>query len=620
MATITERLPSRTSDKKWLRHYPPLLSLVVAVLITVIILPSALNLPQANPSTLLEFAPVPPTDDSPPSNETGGFSSLGLGSSRGLTSAAPPNIIKQENKQTGKGLKPITKHCVGKPLRQTEDPNSPPCVPFFDGDNGGVTWQGVTENEIKILIYHAAFTSDNNETEGSDTSAGETTPSSTYCDLDLADDQQPDGWDCTDGNTGGGLSIVAAARALSHYFNDRFQTYGRRLHFYIYWTGASSTAGRKSDASDNWDTLKPLAVIDRATFGGYNDDYAEAMANYRTLSFGSFGFLTNSYYRELEPMAWNYWPDVEHWADLYITYVCNRIAPYPVAHSGNGDNGQPRRYAIMSTDDPSYPGLADFREQVKLGIEKCGIRDPLDIRFPFAGANVDNRAGANSTYGLDNVAKMKQANITTVLWLGGMESKTTFAADQGSYYPEWVVAGDRVIDDLLNGRAQAQNVWSHAWVVSQQLREIRFEESPARQAYREADPGGRQIHEYWATTLYKDMFNVSKAIQVAGPELSPSTVDQGQHAIPKYSSSDPRVAACFYDPDDFSCVKDSAEAWWDPNAQDPNREAGVQGCWRLVAEGRRYLAGGWPQSPDQAFANPNDTCNGIKGASYNYLA
>jgi hypothetical protein len=53
----------------------------------------------------------------------------------------------------GKGVNPSNKRCVGNPPRQTEDPTSPPCVAFFDGDNFGSTYQGVTGEEIRVLIY-----------------------------------------------------------------------------------------------------------------------------------------------------------------------------------------------------------------------------------------------------------------------------------------------------------------------------------------------------------------------------------------------------------------------------------------------------------------------------------
>jgi hypothetical protein len=171
--------------------------------------------------------------------------------------------------------------------------------------------------------------------------------------------------------------------------------------------------------------------------------------------------------------------------------------------------------------------------------------------------------------------------------------------------------GDRHNDDLINGRAQEQNVWAHAWVMTAQLREDRFADTPARQAYREYDPNGRQIYEMYATWYYRDLFTMVRSIQVAGPHLSPDAVDAGNHAIPRYSSASPFVAACFYDPQDYSCVKDAQEAWWDPNAPDPNGDP-TRGCWRMSREGARVLAGEWP-AQDINFDASKDICNAVKG-------
>src|SRR2546425_10544894 len=85
------RPQSAMRRKRWTRGYPPLLLLAVAILVVVLVLPSSLNLPQSNPSTVLEYAPVPPQDKNPPPFK-GNLSSLGLGSSRTLAQGAirPP--------------------------------------------------------------------------------------------------------------------------------------------------------------------------------------------------------------------------------------------------------------------------------------------------------------------------------------------------------------------------------------------------------------------------------------------------------------------------------------------------------------------------------------------------
>src|ERR1051325_11881145 len=81
------RTPS--GRRKWARGHTPLILLALAVLAVVISLPSSPTLPQSNPTTVLEYAPVPPQDKNPPPLQ-GNLSNLGLGTSHTLSLAAPP--------------------------------------------------------------------------------------------------------------------------------------------------------------------------------------------------------------------------------------------------------------------------------------------------------------------------------------------------------------------------------------------------------------------------------------------------------------------------------------------------------------------------------------------------
>ncbi len=591
-----------------LRRYPPLIFLVIVLLIAALVLPSALNLPQANPSTVLEYAPVPPEDESPPSAE-GNISSLGLGSSSGLTTGAPPAVPNVDpQKKGGSGKRPVTKRCVGKPLRQTEDPNSPPCVPFFEGDNGGATWQGVTSEEITVMVYSSAYDTipDNRERRTQSTPA----PGS-YCDVDKAPDTE---LTCLDSNHGlEDHSVVRITRAYAKYFNERFQTYDRHVHFWVYFSSGSSSAARKADAAANWERLKPFAVLDNAIFGGYNEIYAEASARRRISVYGSFASFANSYYRNSAPYIWSFWPDVEHYADMFTSYLCTKVAPYPVSHSGIGaDQSKPRRYGLMYTTDEDFKGLEYFAELVKTGIQNCPNGAKMEIATSVTYSRnqyqVDSGPVA-AEEARDNIAKLESANATTVLWLGGYETQHSIAAKSADYYPEWVLAGDLLNDTIENGRFQQQDVWRYAWLTTNLIREDQTASVPARQAYRETETNPDPNDEDDATNVYRIFFSLFKAIQVAGPHLSPETVDQGHHAIPKTSSTSPYVAACFYDPGDSTCVKDAMESWWDPDAPDPYGNSGVKGCYRMVRAGKRYLAGTWEGDDKDVFANRNDLCN-----------
>lgn len=606
--------PAPSTSKGWIRDYPPLTALAVALLITILVLPNALNLPQSNPATVLEYAPVPPEDDTPPP-DIGSMSSLGLGQSSGLNTGAK-NTPKPNSPRNGGGLTPQTKRCVGKPLRQTEDPNSPPCVPFFDGDNGGETWQGVTGEEIRVLVYHQAYTRTN----------GENSPASnSYCDIDNSEPNKTEG--CVDGVSGlKDPYPVRITRAYSKYFNDRFQTYNRHVHFFVFFSGADTAAARRSDAADNWDRIKPFAVIDKASFGGFNDVYAEAMARRRISVYGQFAGLKNEFFRKLAPMVWSFYPDIEHAADLYTSYVCMKVAPYPVSHAGDDKNtekmnGNPRKYALMYTTDPKYPGYTYLADLVRQGLRQCpnGASVPIETEIQFKRNTYSIDASPESANEAQlNIAELKQKHVTTVLWAGGFEAQHSAAAANAQYYPEWVISGDQQNDALTTGHDQNQDVWRHAWTVSNLINESKLADSPCRQAFREASPDSNEdFEEFDACNFYRGFFTLFKAIQVAGPELTPQTVDQGHHAIPRQASNSPFVAACFYDPGDYTCVKDAQESWWDPDAPDPEGNVDVKGCWRMVRNGKRYLARTF-EGGDDVFANPNDTCNTVGTQTYIY--
>jgi len=108
---------------------PPVVSGMLAIVLALFVLPSALNVPQSNPTQTLEFAPIPPQDDQPPPPEPGNVETLSLGTSStapagdadgGAGPGLPPPPVPD-----GVGARPVTKRCVGNPPRQTEDPMSP---------------------------------------------------------------------------------------------------------------------------------------------------------------------------------------------------------------------------------------------------------------------------------------------------------------------------------------------------------------------------------------------------------------------------------------------------------------------------------------------------------------
>ena len=605
MATVLPSPEERRKSPSWARKYPPLLALGVAALIALAVLPSALNLPQANPSETLEYAPVPPSDDDPPPPPAAGnLASLGLASSPALSATAatgtgkggpggpppppeqalpalPPPVALPPSVKT-----PSTKRCVGNPPRQTEDPLAPPCVASFNADNFGATYQGVSKDEVRILFYFDNFTDIG-------TSRGrEPRPVGQYFDLlnPPKDDEHV---------------FVRMLRGWQRYFNDRFQTYDRFVHFFAYYAPELTPEARRADAADNYAKVKPFAVMSYAFQNA--DDYLDGMARRGVLNFGSFVGRPQSFFQKYPKLIWGYLPAIEAQARQYSTYVCQKVIPYPVSFSGNAaDMGKPRKLGLLSTSDEDHPELQLLRDLVKAQIQACGGTFAIEKSFPRAGYAQD--ASTLPGYASDNMAAFQKEAITTIIWPGGLETKQSQQAAIIGYRPEIVLAGDRQIESRDNSSFQDKSVWDHAVVVSNVTKHGLPEEEMCFLAHREADPDAPRSDVVGsACDFYNDLFMLFTGIQVAGPRLGPTSIDKGYHAIPRIASTDPRIPACFYDPNDYTCVKDAVVQWWDSNGRAPG--ASSAGCWRMPEGGKRYLTGTWPAGDVLAQRRPDDVCN-----------
>lgn len=596
MAEASSKLTRRSRD------YPPLAAAALVALLILAILPSSLNLPQSAPTEQLEFAPVPPDDDitTPPA---GNFSSLSLagGNSFGESfgGAAPPpdagGVVGG-----GRAKNPSTKRCVGNPPRQAEDPLSPPCAAFFNGDNHGETYQGVTRDEVNVLFYVNCCINYAGGTRGS-----EMTPTDTYVDLAQPPKDDDFAW-------------VRVLRMYQRHFNERYQTYGRFVHFWIYFKkSAAGPEARRAEAVENFQRIKPFAVLSYVSDNA--EAYLEVMQRRGVVAFGGTSGDTGAfvgrdaeYFSRKPGLTWGYLPSMQQYARMYSSLICEKLIPHPASFSGNAaQNGQPRRLGLLWANDEKLPLLRAVKDVVRAEVEKCGGQFVAEASFPVGGYVSGNDANVDA--GAQAIAQFAEKNVTTVIWPGGMEVLFSKQANAANYRPEWVVLGDGLHDTNGHGQLMDQEVWRHAWVVSPKTLQGPVEAQPCFQAARDGDPNGsfEDIQRY-ACGFYNDIRQMFTGIQVAGPRLNPGTMDRGFHAIPRKESSSTSVPACYYDPGDYTCVKDAEAMWWDPDTLAPRSNGGSSpGCWMSAAGGRRFVAGRWPRGDLGAFDSPNDPCNNI---------
>ena len=605
-ATIPRATPGRSSE--WARKYPPLLAVFAALVIALAVLPSALNLPQSNPSTTLEYAPIPPDDESPPP-PAGNFSSLGLGSSGTLgggTEEGGPagggglgdDGLLGQDPGGGEGKSPRTKRCVGSPPKQTDDPLAPPCVADFTGDNFGTTYLGVSREEVKILFYIQGFTNYTNICRD----PARVTPDNEYFDLwsPAQDDEH---------------CVIRVLRGWQQYFYDRYQTYNRRPHFFVYFSGeGDSPELRRADAADNYAKVKPFAVI--ATSNSYSDAYLETMAKRGVLNFDSQTGREAQFFQRYPKLIWGYYPTLEISAQQYAGYVCKKVKPFKVSFSGNAaDAGKDRVYGMFKTRDETRPDLIAMAEEVKrLLKEQCGIVPVTEPTFPSAGYVADTRYGTR--YATEAVAQFQTNKVTTILWPGGLETNLSKQAGNSGYLPEVVALGDQVFETETHATFQDQNFWDQVRMITNVVRQPPIREQQCFKSYREVEPEADLNETSLACDFYNGLRQLFTGIQVSGPRLTPTTVDKGYRAIPKIRSTDPFVPACFYEPGDYTCVKDAVVERWDAQARDQatTSPGDADGCYRMTEAGLRYFAEAWPDGDVTAQEKPDDPCNDYDGS------
>lgn len=582
------------------RRYAPLGGIVVVLLLAFLVLPSSLTLPQANPSTTVELAPVPPSAqkiNAPAANfsslSLAGSSTLGTGTGPGagggLGSLSPLPVITP-----GSGsLPPEIYQCVSG--RQSADPLSPPCSAYrYQGSNGGSTYQGVTGGLIKILIYYDA-----NGTLNTARGADSPTPNSI---INLDDPPQPNE-----------IGQTFINRGWEHYFNLHYQTYNRHVQFWIQYgslngSGEADANTRAADAAFGYSTVHPFAALDYGVFGGYQDIYNDYMLQHGVLIFGSQYGRTETLYQKYSPLQWGYLPPIEQDAQFYANLVCTKLKSLPTSYAGASLNGKPRKYAFVDDADPSSVNYQKEDQLVLADLKStCGLVPSDTVSFPHDGYSIDN--SQLPTYATENMAKLSGDGVTTILWPAGFETKQSQAAQEIGYLPEWILGDDANQACNFCTSFQSQAVWDHAVIMSAVTYTPQVPQLICYQQYRTVDNQAADSDvQFTACSDYDDLRQLFDGIQVAGPRLTPHSIDEGFHAIPPVASTNPQVPACYYKPGDYTCVKDAVVEWWDSTAQDPN--SSNKGCWRMDENGNRFLDGKFPSGNINAQFVPADACNG----------
>ena len=549
--------------KAWSRRIPPLVMGGVALALMMAVLPSSLHLPVTGPGGQAEVAPVPGQGNSQANlsalglADSGTVGSGGAGANAdGVVPSPPVESLLKALGANGLGTVAQQSHCVGNPPRQTEDPLSPPCVPFWSGDNGGKTAKGVTGNSITIVI---------------DNIYGH------------------DGFDYAKPAQANDDPYDATARVLLRYFQSRFQTYNRTVHLVSHYGPTGSSLWKSID-----DAQKPFGLISLWARG---DPFPTDVARSGTMFFDGVQRQSNPACQmtpermaQNAPYAWCM--AVDHRVNIaaFARYACAGLVGRPASVSTDATiKVKPRTFAIAAYRQSIAQPTIDAMKAT------CGV-EPHFYAVPDCSCTDTTSA-----------AKIQADGITTVI---DAPETITNGAGQIRWFPEWAYSGGDMnaqYHQRASTSAGAKSLeWATAFGISNNWR---WKARPYPYYYQAAQAvaAGYQPDGYQGSSIYYGLLMAFTAIQRAGAHLSSASAQKGLESFTA-AYEPPFSPHGGYAPGNFNFLGDFMIVRWDPAGNPPDGDAG-SGCLRLSDGGKRYLPGGpWPTDDKAAVDDQTQPC------------
>ena len=475
---------------------------------------------------------------------------------RGTSTTSPAAVVIEEGR---------VRQCVGSPPRQTEDPQSPPCVPFFDPDldNGGATHKGVTADQITVAVPQQFFEDMN------------------------------------------------AALKAAQFFNKRYEFYGRQLVLQPFGTSGCvdsqpDPAKMRADAVAVDEEIQVFATLAYAGCQGADHHYYDALAERQVVSIVD-GNLTTGLernYARRSPYQWNVMAGLDTILANTAQFVCATLAGKPPRYAGALQaDAERRHFGVITTrsTDGTTPDLTPLRE----GLGTCGVT-PVEVR--------DEQTTDATRSGVNTIVTLNDAGVTSVLCLcTAVDLRNVYmpAASSQGYQPEWVQSSyiNTDLDNSYGGGNAPPDQSAHVLGISFRNKLLPRQDMPWSWAVKEADPQFEPAGAtyYAAHSRYVQLLLLASGIQMAGPNLTPQTFGAALHrtrwanpgsGAPPYFQAEVGFAGPRH-----TMSVDASMFWFDPQRAgtvDPS----VPGAICYVDRGKRYRLGQWPRTDPAFFTGP----------------
>lgn len=549
MATISAEGTSSRAPR-----IPAIINSVVAAAIVVVLAAVALTARQTPPPTIAEFAPqsVEQIKDAP-SEQSSRFGEGAEGEGDGGDIASQDERLGTEEPIDV----PRVRRCVGDPPRQTEDPESPPCIAYFKGDNGGATYKGVSGSEIRIAV-----------------------PSnSTF------------------------------APEFFNYVNSRYEFYGRKL---VPVKGIGTGWGRATPEKMIADAVKAdeeLKVFGSLLYGdahGAEYVYYDELARRGILSVnGRPVMATEEQFSRNHPYQWSYLPGLDHMTRNKSEWICKALKGKTADFAGEAFAVTRRTFGLVTT--VRYDGTKPDLDPMRSELSGCGIELQADEEIVMDG---NDQSGFQQAQAI--IQKLQLEGVTTVICECHTQSSGYFmypiATKQG-YFPEWLISTYMYQAEDTHAKYWDASQVAHTFGISWWDKQLPPYDEPWYQAVKEGNPHTdfRTENDYYeARWFYNSLRMLAAGIQMAGKDLNPDTFAQGlmKTRFPNPGAGGPPKyqANVSFGPNDHTAVDDGALIWLSRTENSNWWNAGGAMCF--ARKGIRYRLGQWPSDYAGLFEPP----------------
>ncbi len=457
-----------------------------------------------------------------------------------------------------------TKHCKNGHQYELVLNNPAPCIPKFTGNNGGATFQGVTDKAIKVIVFQSAPNEQVNAILGAKGLAA------SQADQD------------------------AFNAAAINFINKHYELYGRKMQV-EYVVGDCPTTPPDYDkcnaAAQEVVKKRPALIIwNTSLYASVFDIWAKAGIP----SIGGSSFDAK-YYTDRRPFRYDLAMDGTQAADHIGEYYCKKMAGKNADHSGRiihssvGARGNvKRRLGIVV---PEIEANVATAKEVAARVKACGGGDsPI---FTYASdiekANEQTQA---------TVANLIQNKVTTVTCMCDPIAPVflTTGMTKNSYYPEFLLPGLGLLDYDLLGQLYDPSQMQHAFGPSHLGQPTSLDQSDPALVWRAEGHSGHPCGNNGCGLNWAFLNAAGIAIEAAGPTFNALNLEKGMLNLPAQGGWEPKKnpsqTLYKYGPNDYTGLTDVREVYWSSTATTPTD--GSKGAYLNVNGGRRWTLGNWP--------------------------